>query len=170
MSSSSSDASHVSRELLASNGWIESEGLENTFSRSHEIDDYIWTEELQIVSQCRITYIQRIEAKRSEATKALGKFAKRNAHLAGETFAAHVPMGPLGLGKIRAYREGEVVAKGLGLLFSQDKLDRRKLFMIVHHLSATIETIITANTAAEASVHVNTLRELAGMTSGKSSA
>ena len=170
MSFSSPDASDVSRELLASNGWIEIEDLENTFSRSHEIGDYLWTEELQIVSQCRITYIQRIEAKRSDATKALGEAAKRYAHLAGEIFAAQVPMRRTGLGKIRAYREGEAAAKVLGGTFSRDRLDSRKLFMIVHRLAGTLETIVTSESAAEASVHVNILVELAGMSSGESSA
>jgi len=169
MSSSISDANNVSRELLASSGWTENEDIENTFSRSREIDDYLWTEELHIVSQCRITYIQHIEAKRSDATKALGEVAKRYAHVAGEFFAAQVPMRRTGLGKIRAYREGEAAAKLLGGIFSQDRLDSRKLFMIVHRLAGTLETVITADTASEASVHVNTLRELAGMASGDSS-
>jgi hypothetical protein len=65
--------------LLESNGWkaIEDPSGSLRFCRQHEIDDYLWTEELNFNILERLTYIQRIRTRRSDLDKALGETAKR---------------------------------------------------------------------------------------------
>lgn len=83
--------------------------------------------------------------------------------------AANTPFRRTGLGKIRAYRQGEALAKLASAHLSNDDVGEQKLFMIVHELSASIEAAITAQTAKEALAHIEIMLELAG-TSRKVSA
>ena len=149
--------------LLESNRWkvIEDPSGSLRFCRQHEIGDYLWTEELDFNVLERLTYIQQIRTRRSDLDKALGETAKRFAHVAGELLAANVPFRRTGLGKMRAYQQGESLAKAAGMFFSHDQIDGRKLLMLVHELPDAVELVIEADSMIEASVHIGTMQELA---------
>jgi hypothetical protein len=148
--------------LLESNGWkaVDDPSGALRFCRQHEIGDYLWTEELNFNILERLTYIQRISTRRSDLDKALGETAKRFAHVAGELLAANVPFRRTGLGKMRAYQQGEALAKAAGMFLSQDMIDSRQLLLLVHELPDSVELIIKADSMLEASVHIGTMQAL----------
>lgn len=150
------------KALLESNGWTAVEELPGFlgFRRQHRVGDYLWTEELDLNACQRLTYIQLIRARRSALDRALGETAKRYAHVAGELLAANVPFRRTGLGKMRAYQQGEALAKAAGMFLGQDMIDSRKLLLLVHKLPDSVELIIEADSMMEASVHIGTMREL----------
>ncbi|MEY3928961.1 MAG: hypothetical protein RLZZ516_671 [Cyanobacteriota bacterium] len=150
------------KALLESNGWTAVEELPGSlgFRRQHRVGDYLWTEELDLNACQRLTYIQLIRARRSALDRALGETAKRYACVAGELLAANVPFRRTGLGKMRAYQQGEALAKAAGMFLGQDMIDSRKLLLLVHKLPDSVEFIIEADSMMEASVHIGTMREL----------
>jgi hypothetical protein len=162
-SSESLSSNNALKALFLNHGWKEVTSLENSFYRSYEIGSYLWTEEVDITSRQRLSYIQQIKAKRSDFQRALGEIANRNAHVVGELLAAYVPFRRTGLGKLRAYRQGESLSKSVGELLSEDFVGKEKLFMIIHKTLDSVETAITANTAEEALIHIKTMLELAGL-------
>lgn len=149
-------------KLLTSNGWKESSDLAGSFLRSHQIDGYLWTEELNIASKQRLSYVQNITFKPDDLSRSLGETAQRCAHLVGELFAAQVPFRRTGLGKMRAYREGEILAKAAGMLLTEGLVDDKKLFMIVHASSCTLEDLVAADSVNEAAAHIMIMRKLSG--------
>lgn len=150
------------KALLENNGWTAAEELPGSrgFRRQHRVGDYLWTEELDLKACQRLTYIQLIRARRSALDRALGETAKQYAHVAGELLAANVPFRRTGLGKMRAYQQGEALAKAAGMFLSQDMIDSRKLLLLVHKLPDSVELIIEADSMMEASVHIGTMQEL----------
>lgn len=150
------------KALLESNGWTSIEELPGSlgFRRQHRVGDYLWAEELDLNACERLTYIQLIRARRSALDRALGETAKRYAHVAGELLAANVPFSRTGLGKMRAYQKGEVLARAAGTFLAEDLIDSKKLFMLVHKLPDAVEIVIEADSAKEASVHIESMREL----------
>jgi len=162
-SSENLSSNNALKALFLNHGWKEITSLENSFCRSYEIGSYLWTEEVDITSRQRVSYIQKIEVKLSDFQRAFGEFASRNAHLAGQFCAAHVPVRRTGLGKIRTYLETESLAKTVGAALSEDLVGKEKLFMIIHKTLDSVETAIIANTAEEALMHIKTMLELAGL-------
>ncbi len=93
--------------------------------------------------------------------KALGETAKRFVQVAVDLLAANISFLRTGLGRISANQQGETLAKAPGMFLGHDKIDGRKLLMLVHKLVDEEELVIEADSMLGASVHVATMQELA---------
>lgn len=154
---------HELSGLLLSNGWHEGLERESCYTRSHRIDDYVWTECIDLIACKRISYLQTIKQKRSRFERAVGEAAQKYAHTAGELLASTVPLGRLSMmTKLAAYSQGYEITRSVGKLLSQDEVDTEKLFMIIHQ-SVELEIAITADSMPEAFLHVKELQRLSGM-------
>ena len=151
------------KALFLKHGWRQSSSSSSSFCRSHEVGDYLWTEEVDISSGQRLSYISQIKAKRSSLDRALGKAASRYARVAGEIFAANIPFKRTGIGKLNAYRQGEAFAKSVSSHLSTDVVGDEKIFLLIHKSPDSLEAVALANTTEEAWIHVNTMLMLSGL-------
>ncbi len=151
------------KALFLKHGWRQSSSSPSSFCRSHEVGDYLWTEEVDISSGQRLSYISQIKAKRSSLDRALGKAASRYARVAGEIFAANIPFKRTGIGKLNAYRQGEAFAKSVSSHLSTDVVGDEKIFLLIHKSPDSLEAVALANTTEEAWIHVNTMLMLSGL-------
>lgn len=151
---------HELSDLLLGNGWDEGLERESCYTRLHQIDDYIWTECIDLITCKRISYLQRIKQKRSRFERAVGEAAQKYAHTAGELLASTVPLSMMR--KFAAYSQGYEITRSVGKLLSQDEVDTEKLFMIIHQ-PVELEIVIKADSTQEALLHVKEFQRLSGL-------
>lgn len=144
----------ISPETLSENGWVQSPGASNRYMRTHQIDDFLWFEEIDQASEQRITYIRCIKARRSQADRALGSVMERLAPNLAQLAADYYPMRRTGIGKVRTFRQTEAAFKALSESLQDDLIDEEKQFMIRASTTAPAIELITRDSRFEAQAHV----------------
>jgi hypothetical protein len=144
----------ISPETLSENGWTQCPGALNRYIRTHQIDDFLWSEEIDQTSQQRITYIRRIKARRSQADRALGSVMERLAPNLAQLAADYYPMRRTGIGKVRTFRQTEAAFKALSESLQDDLIDEEKQFLIRASAAAPAIELVARDSKFEAQAHV----------------
>ena len=144
----------ISPEALSENGWAQCPGELNRYIRTHRIDCFLWSEEIDQTSQQRITYIRCIKTRRSQADRDLGSVMERLAPNLAQLAADYYPMRKTGIGKVRAFRQAEAALKALSGSLQDDLVDEEKQFLIRAKFPAPAIELVTRDSRFEAQAHV----------------
>jgi len=154
----------IPNESLVSTGWARDAEHQWLVRRSHDLEEYLWSEELDLASQIRSTFLQKILNPKPAAFKELGKLIETHAPDIGKLASDLTPPSGRGiltaLKKTKAYSAYENAAVFYGKALSEHSIEEDKLFLIRSKLPEDCMQLISRDSLREAFAHFYLMRSL----------
>ena len=152
----------ISDEMLADAGWERDCDECNILRRKHDLDGFIWSEELHLIELIRSTYMQKVLNKAEGKT--LGRMLQRHASVIGQIAADSAP--PQSRGILTGLVKGQTAflaketAEIIGKALSEDSISPERLFLIRSKITIALVSVIERNSLQEAWAHLYLMQSL----------